>query len=303
MKLRNKYTWLSVVFFASIAGSVGACSSSDNNGNPGDKDGGPGQDGGGTNDGGGGEETPNGKTGSVSVINSSFQGTPFYSVSAGFTDASALISGESGKCETSTEGACTVIKCPTPVVSDAGTPKQVSAGTIEISGADISPAFKLEADSDNKYEGENGSKSLWKGGEDITIKASGDASGVGSFEKTLKAAPPITVSGASQTIDRTKPLELTWTFAGSAAGDIAVALTTTGNAGSVSVSCAAPIADKKITVPAAALGQLPKGAGFFATAAGSLNTIKVSDYTVRLTTVSSATGKNGQPLPSQVTYE
>ena len=304
MKLRNKYTWMGALFIASVAGGVVACSSSDdNNGGTNDgKDAGPGQDGGGTNDDGGGQEPASKKSGSVSVGNFILSGRVISLASAGFSDATDLPD-QSGTCQKSTEGACTIVKCGTITSGDAGAPKPVSAGAVEVSGGDISPTIKLEPKSDNTYEPVNGATPLWKGGEDISIKAAGSASGVGAFEKTLKAPPTIAISDVGQTIDLTKALEVSWTFPGAAGGDVVAAVSTASKDGSVSVACKAGMGDKKVTLPASALGNLPKGQGFFSVSAGSSELIKVSDYTVNVTATSSAKRQDGSGASGNVTLQ
>ncbi|WP_394834824.1 hypothetical protein LVJ94_50840 [Pendulispora rubella] len=170
-------------------------------------------------------------------------------------------------CETTTEGSCIISRCqpftqedfarPTPV------PVPANAGTIEIRRSNSDKVLVLDPIRGGLTE----SGSIWSGGEDIFIKASGDPAGVPAFETTLKAPSMITVSVPGQTggkdvrIPRSKDLDVTWTREGAAFGTVKLVLGGSARGDMSNVACTYPVESGAGKVPASVLGSLAAGNG------------------------------------------
>jgi len=281
-----------------LAGAVGvvACSSDDDKSN------------------GGGDDQPAPKSGFVNVFNSKIVvgsvEAGSYQATASFVDASGLTGGEQGtKCETTKDGSCTLVLCPTGTAADAGpgtdggTAKIVHAGPIDITGASESP-LKLDPLSDGTYKSAQGGKSIWNGGEELKIHAAGNTSAVGSFDATLKApsnvnvtAPAWEATSSGPTIDRSKDLDLAWSLSGgSASGQIQTFLSglAAGGGKSASLTCTHAVADGKAKIPSALLSKFEAAKTSFSMLAVEKNTQTVSpDWKVTLLLQSTASREGG----------
>ncbi|WP_394823171.1 hypothetical protein [Pendulispora albinea] len=285
--MQNKLRVLSVgiFFFAGALGAV-ACSSSD------DKKSTSGE---------------NPKAGYVTLTNTKLTvgGTTVgnYTVAAGFIDGSGTkMSGEQA-CETSKEASCEIKICELQgqdggADNDAGLPKIVHAGVIDITGAQL-PVTKLSPDSSGSYKSIADRKSVWTGGEDIKIHAAGNPSGVGEFTANMKAPSLVKVAGpawgaTSVKIPRSKDLDLTWSAEGTASGQVKVILMDQGKSKVASAECSFPATEKKAKIPSSVLGKLQAGQGLFYVRAYEEATQAVSGYEVKLTLTAPAAREGGQ---------
>jgi len=213
------------------------------------------------------------------------------------------------ECKTYPEGSCTAEVCgPVSLPSPGWEIKKFAAGVIEISGARISPAIRLEPVNSTQYPELSLPGLVWSGGEDIRFRAAGQPGGVPAFEATLKAPSLITVTapvwGDSLSVDRSKDLAISWTLEGAASGVVAARFTTDTSSGSTTVTCRYPAADKHGTIPSASLKRLTpaSGAGFDV----ELNEekhLQVGDWPVRLALLSHASRPGGGLASTGVTLE
>jgi len=317
--MRITRSWVTVVAVLALplAASVAGCSSSDNgstggngNGDTADGGGGTGDNGGNGGDAGGGGTDGGGggggstKIGSISLSSSTFKVASTtiatHSASAFFADetgAAGDTGGTSTGCTTTTDGSCTVVECQakggdggTVGGGDGGKVKSPTAGEIDLSGGKIAAAgIKLTPNGDGLYTADSGQTAIWDGGEDISVKALGDA--VPAFDQKVKAPSAVTLTkpawpapGTPLAVNRANALDLQWT--GGSAGDVTVLLSSAGGGKSAVITCKFPSAGGTGTVPASSLGKLAAGAGVVSMVNTSTNAFKQGDWAINLTATS-----------------
>ena len=105
-----------------------------------------------------------------------------------------------------------------------------------------------------------------------TVDNGNGGADVGPFKMTITVPPTFTWTNQAQitSVDRTKPLQLTWTGGDSNSEVVAVGSSSTANQGTVTFECIAKDSDLQLTVPTAILSLLPPSATLNGSASGSL---------------------------------
>jgi len=202
-------------------------------------------------------------------------------------------------CTATVTGACTVQECGAPPsAGDAGASSAAAptAGEVTITGGLIAASgIVLTPNADGTYGAQNGAAQAFQGGETLTVKAAGSATGAPAFEgKTVVAPTDVVVTPALSfvtptAVSRTTDFTFNWTAGG--AGHVNVVLSTVQtDQSSVVITCKALASAGSVVVPQAAVAKL------FATSATLNGTISATptsesefaagDYKVNL----SATG-------------
>jgi hypothetical protein len=173
------------------------------------------------------------------------------SVGASFADATGL---PSPSCTTTHLGACDVSLCG--IANDGGAPSPRAAGAVTVDGIGGGP-FTLTP-SGTTYAPVTSAALLFAAGDVVHTSAPGDAQGAPAFQREVKAPSYVFVSEPAfpgtgpLALDRTKDLPVVWSN-----GTAGTTVVTLGGPGFL-VACSAVATAGTLTVPAAALGNLPK---------------------------------------------
>ncbi|WP_394842187.1 hypothetical protein LZC95_34550 [Pendulispora brunnea] len=171
------------------------------------------------------------------------------------------------RCETTTEGSCTVSRCQRLTSADYGPSFELieaSAGLVEIRRSNSPEVLTLGPG----RSGLEAAGSLWSGGEQFTIKAAGDSDGVPGFETSLKAPSMVKVTAPGQPtaggwiIPRSRDFELQWTYEGEPSGVVTIGMGD-GRFNLDSVECKVPVQNGGVKIPASALAVLSAGTGYW----------------------------------------
>jgi hypothetical protein len=171
---------------------------------------------------------------------------------------------------------CSVFTCPQ---GQTTTPTYVSAGTLTVTGARES--ITMSPEPDNSYMAHVSMQTLFSGGEMLTFTGSGaDAPG---FTASIRAPSRISITSPTKpptdgavAVDRAQPFRVAWS--GGGAGIVQVFVSP--SSGGVLVSCRFEASAGSGSVPAAALGQLPAGAGVFSTSSIADATTDEADWRI-----------------------
>jgi hypothetical protein len=218
-----------------------------------------------------------------------------YVATAGFSRGSGSSQGYA--CTTETVDGCTIVDCVASAGGSAGELELLEAGTVSIAGG--AQSVTLSPGATKQYGAVTSAQvALFDGGETLGMQASGSAD-LPAFEGSVVAPTPIDVTSPSfaqgAAIDRTTPLEVTWT--GGAAGMVSFSVTTVETSSgqttaTTTLGCEAPASGGSLTVPAAALDRLsPTGPSVTATMAVSVSnrtSLEVADLLVSLIATHSA---------------
>ncbi|HEX7604172.1 MAG TPA: hypothetical protein VF316_21285 [Polyangiaceae bacterium] len=173
------------------------------------------------------------------------------SVGASFVDATGFAS---PACTTTHLGACDLSLCGT--TSDAGAPEPLAAGAVAVDGVTGGPLTLTPTGT--AYVPVTSAALLFAAGDALTASAPGDPQGAPAFQRAVKAPsyvfvsePPFPGTGPIG-LDRTKDLPVVWSN-----GTIGTTVVTLSGAGFL-LQCSAAASAGKLTVPAAALGNLPQ---------------------------------------------
>ncbi len=209
---------------------------------------------------GGGGSSSGGKTytGSVALGQSNLSGTETTTVLAAFVKTPPPDT--STTCTQTTSGPCTLNRCE---LADGGLPPFLSAGTITITGGDLTSPIMLTYASSTGYNLVEGTTPIYTPGDMFTVSAAGGD--VAAFSGPSAATPSDIVvtspSGGTGTnlmysIDESKDLVITWT-GGSAGSQVQVTLSNLDDKSlALDVSCMFDAAGGTGTIPTALLTQL-----------------------------------------------
>ncbi|MFO0676081.1 MAG: hypothetical protein U0169_06085 [Polyangiaceae bacterium] len=244
-------------------------------------------------------------TGAVTVTSDlALTNMPIYSASALFLPpvGDAGDAPSSNGCTTTTVEGCVLEACP-PRAKD---PKAVSAGAIAISGGTIAAeGITLTPDDKGLYATAGDRKTLWNGGEDITVRGAGAEKGVPAFESVVKSpvrivlTEPAITRGKNITISRNEDLVISWgafsatvvegstAFDGGAVvtpaaldGEVEVVLVSQTDTGVATLTCAYPINTGGTHVPRGAIGRLSESTGLIRLSSRQSKTVGAGTYDV-----------------------
>ncbi len=211
------------------------------------------------------ENNPAGKTADITILNDDIRAAgPEYEASVLLMNYGANTGSQ--HCRAASAGSCQIVACdfaPPAPGGDLPQPSRDDVGTIEVTGGAITPSLALPTDWYNNGALRQGL--AWSGGEPIRFSASGRTGSFPAFDRTLVAPSLVTVTKPALpvhdplTLDPSKDIELTWTYAGAAAGKVTASLTLSGRQALSRITCNYPVADQRGSVPASLLAQLPIG--------------------------------------------
>jgi hypothetical protein len=174
-----------------------------------------------------------------------------------------------------------------------------AAGVISIAGG--SAPVSLSPGADGTYDIVTQSTSLWSGGETLTVSAPGDD--VPAFDGQVDAPVRITVTSpatnaADWSLARDADLTVTWT--GGTTGEVVVLFGTMATDDPNEVECRFQANAGQGIVPAAALGMLPAGDGYFSVASRHVTPLPAGTWTVRVKAESDAVTSDGALVQGRV---
>jgi hypothetical protein len=178
---------------------------------------------------------------------------------------------------------CTTIQtmdeCSVQQCNFTGTPPQVSAGAITITGA-MQP-ITLAPMANNVYPTFTVMAALFRGGESLTVAAAGAE--VPAFSHSLVVPAKATITSPVEpstflTVDRSRDFAVAWT--GGGGGQLQVALD--GPGASQRLVCRFEASAGSGTIPASALALVPAGQGGFSMAATEITEVIAGDWAVEV---------------------